>query len=205
MPQKKKKRAAARKPIVPETLTEFRLPARPRISPDGKRIVYIEKTVSKPGKYETRLWMLDTSGGEPRAFTHGPKDSSPCWSPEGDRVAFIRTPEGEASQIYVIDAAGGEARKLTSFPRGSIGEFRFSPAGGKLAVAFRETAEERTEEARKKREEEGRSTPPWVIDDPWFRLDGDGYFGAARYKLYLVDLETGEHSLLYDRDKLGGF
>jgi hypothetical protein len=52
--------------------------------------------------------------------------------------------------------------------------------------AFRPTAEERTEAAEKKRTDTGESDPPYVLEEPWYRLDGDGYFGHQRYTLWVV-------------------
>ena len=34
-----------------------------------------------------------------------------------------------------------------------------------------------------------------MIDDLFYRLDGDGCFGARRHALYLVDAQTGEGDL----------
>ena len=36
-------------------------------------------------------------------------------------------------------------------------------------------------------------------------LDGEGYFGMARHKVYIVDVATGEHEMLYDRSPLGEY
>src|SRR5262249_38772804 len=106
---------------------------------------------------------------------------------------------------WLIPARGGEARALTNFPEGSIRDFRWSPDGRSIAVAFREQDEPWTEAARKAREATGLSEPARVLDDWWYRLDGDGYFNAQRYRLFLVDVEGGSHRLLYDQDTLGDF
>ena len=42
-----------------------------------------------------------------------------------------------------------------------------------------------------------------MVEHEWYRLDGDGYFGDDRFKLYIVDASTGEQRLLYDKDTLG--
>jgi dipeptidyl aminopeptidase/acylaminoacyl peptidase len=192
-----------RRPVLPEDLLKFRLVGSPRISPDGGRIVFVEKHVGGKNEYVMNLWMVDAAGGPPRQFTEGGRDSSPRWSPDGRRIAFIRAKEKHLPQIYSMGADGGEATPLTAFPEGKIGQFRFSPDGKLLAVAFRPQDAQRTKEAAKRRKEEGLSTPPWVIDDWWYRLDGDGYFGAQRYGVYLVDAGTGEHRLLYAEDTMG--
>ncbi|MCH8043571.1 MAG: S9 family peptidase [Planctomycetes bacterium] len=206
---KRNRRASAatkkRRTITPEDLLKFQLVSNPQISPDGRCIVFVKKHVGEKNNYVSNLWIVDTDGGQPRQFTSGEKDSAPQWSPDGSQIAFVRSPKEEPPQIHVIDSRGGEAQPLTKLPEGSIGEFRWSPDGRRLAFGFRETATERTKAAEKERKENGLSTPAWVIDDVWYRLDGDGYFGAQRYQLVIVDTATGQHRKLYTKDTLGGF
>ena len=102
----------------------------------------------------------------------------------------------KSAQIFLISATGGEAAPLTRFPEGSIKSFKWSPDGRMLAVAYRETHAERTSDAKQEREKTGASTPPYVIEDFYYRYDGDGYFGDQRFQLYIVDVATGEHRLL---------
>jgi len=197
--------ARRKRPIAVDDLLKFRPVSTPRISPDGSRIVFVEKHIGEKNQYVTNLWMVDTAGGEPRQFTSGNRDRAPQWSPDGSQVALVRAEDKRCPQIHLLPAAGGEAVALTTFPEGSLGEFRWSPDGKLLAVSFRPQHADWTQEAEKTRKETGASEPPRVIDDWWYRLDGDGYFGAQRYALYLVDVATGRHRKLYAKDTMGGF
>lgn len=205
------KRAAAtgkaRRPekIGAEDLTKIQYLSGPRISPDGSQVVFVHKTVGDKNNYVTNLWHVAVDGGTPRPFTSGGKDGAPAWSPDGSRVAFLSGRQKGRPQIYVIPASGGEATALTSFPEGSIAGFKWAPDGKSMAVMFREEDPEWTEEARQKREAGGLTNPPRVVDDWWYRLDGDGYFMKQRYRLYLVDTATGAHRVIYDEDTLGQF
>ncbi len=206
MPKRPPPRAVAagsRRPAAPEDLLRFRLVSSPQIAPDGRRIVYVEKHAGEKNEYAANLWMVEVEGGPPRQFTDGGRDGSPRWSADGSRIAFVRAREEHRPQIAVIAADGGEAVELTRLPEGSIGALRWSPDGTMLAVSFRAQAEEWTEAAEKERQEKGLSAPPRVIDDWWYRLDGDGYFGAQRYAIHLVDAASGEHRLLYAEDTMG--
>ena len=200
------KQGAGKRPVRPEDLTRYIVVSSPQISPDGRRIVFVRKHVGEKNEYVTNLWMARTDGsGEPTAFTSGGKDGHPRWSPGGSRIAFISRREKTRPQIYVMNADGGEATALTKFPEGSIGTFKWAPDGRSLAVSFRKQDPEWREEAKKEREKKGLSDPPRVIEGWWYRLDGDGYFNAQRYHLYLVDAETGEHRKVYDKDNLSLF
>lgn len=48
-------------------------------------------------------------------------DWTPVMSPDGARIAFIRSPEGSVRDVYVMDAAGGAPRRLTHDARLVVG------------------------------------------------------------------------------------
>jgi len=200
---KKRRVKIKRRPICAEDIKEFKLISDPQISAAGSQIVFVVKQVGDKNNYLTQLWLVETAGGAPRQFTSGKKDRSPRWSPSGHQIAFVTEREEEQPQIYLIDVAGGEASQLTSFPEGSLGQFRWSPDGKQLAVVFREQHPDWTKAAEKNRKETGLSLPPRAAENAWYRLDGDGYFLEQRYKLYLVDAESGESRVIYDRDTIG--
>jgi dipeptidyl aminopeptidase/acylaminoacyl peptidase len=196
----------ARRPITVDDLRCLVGIADPDLSPDGSRLALTRSQVSRTLRTETSIWIVATDGkSPPRPLTAGPKDRLPRFSPNGTRLAFLRG--GDAGvQLAVLDlAGGGEARTLTRFPEGSIRSFRWSPDGRSLAVAFRATEPEWTKAAIDDRRDAGEPDPPRVITTPWHRLDGDGYFGAARHRLHLVDAATGSDECVYALDTLGTF
>lgn len=205
-PRRATTRRARRRTVTPEDLLQYTYLSDPQISPDGTRIVFVHKTVGEKNEYVTNLWMVGSHGSDdPRPFTAGGKDRAPRWSPDGQQIAFVGARETSKPQLYLIGAHGGEAKALTTFPEGSMGSFRWAPNGKVLAVSFRAQDPDHTDESKKEREERGLSDPPRVVDTPWYRMDGDGYFGAQRYALYLVDASTGAHRKVYDKDALGFF
>jgi dipeptidyl aminopeptidase/acylaminoacyl peptidase len=130
--------AADRRSIAETDLFKFVWTADPRISPDGKQVVYVRVTVNeKKDGYDTALWTVAADGSEPaRPFTSGPHDSSPRWSPDGTRISFVRLPEKdrekEGPQIFLISTRGGEAVALTSMPKGAR-DAVWSPDGKTIA------------------------------------------------------------------------
>lgn len=194
------------RPITPESLLEITVVSDPQMSPDGAHVLFARKVVGERNQYETTLWIAPADGaGAPRQVTHGPKDSSPRWSPDGTRIAFVRSETGKPSQIAILPADGGEARVASRLPEGSIRGLEWSPDGARIAFAFRPTEERWTTAEAKRRAELGLSTPPQEIQERWFRLDGDGYFGAQRYALQVLDAATGAHAVVFDTDTLGFF
>ena len=63
----------------------------PRISPNGKAIVYVRRGMDiMTDKAYGRLWILDSDGSNHRKLTSREvNESNPRWSPSGDRIAFV--------------------------------------------------------------------------------------------------------------------
>lgn len=194
-----------KRPIRIDDILKITFVGDPQISPDGGRILFTRKHINDKNKYVTHLCTVDMDGKVQQWTQAEGGNSHGRWSPDGETFAFISGRDKPSPQIYILSTGGGEGRKLTNFPEGVIGGFKWAPNGKKIACLFRETHPNWTEKAKKEREDKGLSSPPWELDDIWYRLDGDGYFGGQRFKLYIVDIETGEHTMLYDACPLGQY
>jgi acylaminoacyl-peptidase len=213
MPQKSTRRRRPRAgggPVSIEDLRHLVVPSAVRFDPidrnGTRRVVFVRKHVCKRAEARMDLWTAPLDGGEPARFTTSGRDGAPAFSPDGERLCFVSRRAGVSSkQLYVMPSGGGEAERLTSLPEGTIGAWKWSPDGTTIALSFRETPEGFREEDRKRRSDSSASEPARIIDDMWYRLDGDGYFGGARFKLLTVDARTGESTVLYEGDRLGTF
>ncbi len=191
--------------ITPQDLERIIIPSQPQVSPDGSTVLFTRKQAGPRNTMTTNVWMVPTTGGEPRIMTSGDKDNHGRWSPDGDTIAFSSGRTKGRPQIRVIPAAGGESRDLTDLPEGSLGEFKWSPDGKSIALTWRVADQDWTEEAKKSREDSGGSEPPRIITSAWYRLDGDGYFMQRRYVLMIVDVATGATRTIWDKDGIGFF
>lgn len=185
--------------ITPEDLLAIQTVADPQISPDGSRILFVKKHTNDKNKVISNLFIVDLDG-HVHQWTGGEGGAgSGRWSSDGSHIAFVSGREGKRPQIFVMPTNGGEARKVTSLDEGAIGEIKWSPDGTKIAYSYRCTSDEWTQAAAKKREEEGKSTPPRITESTWYRFDGDGYFLSDRFAIYTVDVASGESTMVYDK------
>ena len=119
--------------ITIEDLYAIKFLSRPRISPDGQQVAFVVTTIDeRKHEYRSSIWVTPIAGGEARRFTGGTANAhSPCWSPDGRRLAFVSDREGELtgenaqeqkqqgkgkSQLWLIPGDGGEAQQLTFMP-----------------------------------------------------------------------------------------
>jgi Tol biopolymer transport system component/DNA-binding winged helix-turn-helix (wHTH) protein len=84
-------------------------------SPDGRYIAYSSRSV---GYGALRIYLYSFETGESREVTSPPwsfqGDYRPTFSPDGERIAFVRGDRSWLQDIFVIPAEGGEPERLTS-------------------------------------------------------------------------------------------
>jgi dipeptidyl aminopeptidase/acylaminoacyl peptidase len=118
-----------RRPITVDDLLKVRRVGDPQLSPDGRLIAY---QISDPDKAanrsRTQIYLIPVAGGDPVQLTSGDSSATtPRWSPDGKRIAFVR-----GGQIHTMDATGGDVKKITSISTGA-GDPVWSPDGRWLA------------------------------------------------------------------------
>jgi len=107
----------------------------PQLSPDAKSVaLVVSAPVWKTDKHDTRIDVVDVASGAERSLTHDREGvSSPRWSPDGTRLAFLtKDDKTKQSQIYVMPMAGGDAQRITDAKEG-VDEFTWSPDGTRIA------------------------------------------------------------------------
>jgi TolB protein len=93
----------------------------PSVSPDGKSIAFVSDRGGTP-----QIYVMRSDGSEVRRVTfEGSYNTSPCWSPSGDRIAF--SGRRGKNQIFTIKPDGSELMQLTD--SGNNEDPSFSPDG----------------------------------------------------------------------------
>ena len=122
-------------PLQPADIFALEAASDPRISPDGRRIVYVRRANSAAtDSARQSLWIIDTDGSDHLPIATGERNAfSPRWSPSGDRIAYIREIEnGVAIHVYWLDDDRDAEIMRT---QGGIQGLRWSPDGSRLAYA----------------------------------------------------------------------
>jgi dipeptidyl aminopeptidase/acylaminoacyl peptidase len=112
------------------------------ISPDGSRIVSVETPDPGPDSSEFPrpevVVRSLASGASVTLPCEGEADcrlSSPVWSPDGSRLAYVqREPKSNASTVWTVAADGSDPKRWLASFTGVLGSPRWSPDGTELAV-----------------------------------------------------------------------
>ena len=150
--------------------------ADPQMSPDGSRVVFTRVHVDRESdEYRTAIWIADVPGGDPRPLTFGTKDRQPRWSPDGNAIAFVRTPKDEKhGELWILPMSGGEAHAVAKLT-GGISSPAWSPDGESLAFTSPHHPELDDPKREKPKNEPGR-----VVTRPMFRENDLGFIDFDR-------------------------
>ncbi len=137
-----------------DDLLKVRRVSDPQLSPKSDQVAFTITGVDKiANKSTTQIYVVPLGGGEMRQLTNDEhSSSSPRWSPDGEKLAFISARDGE-SQIWTIDVSSGALKKITSISTGA-GDPIWSPDGKWLAFASDVYPECKDEACNQRRAEE---------------------------------------------------
>lgn len=111
---------------VEQGVAEARHIQYPRISPDGRRVVFTALQ---------RLWIMDLPKGKPRRLvsTLEVGQFQPVWSPDGKAIAFITFSAPEGGHIYTVSTDGrATLKQLTPEAPSYYASLEYSPSGNEL-------------------------------------------------------------------------
>jgi dipeptidyl aminopeptidase/acylaminoacyl peptidase len=178
------------KKLTVELFLDWEYVLNPQISPDGGQIVYTRRWTDKVNdRFENDVWIMNSDGSRNRFLLKG---SSPVWSPDGRRIAYVAPGQPSGPQIYIkwMDTADA-GTQITRLER-SPSNLAWSPDGRQIAFnmivparnALRITMPPRPEGAR------------WVeaprsIDRLNYRSDGSGYRAEGFTHIFAISADEG--------------
>ncbi|HKG96999.1 MAG TPA: DPP IV N-terminal domain-containing protein, partial [Pyrinomonadaceae bacterium] len=155
--------AATAQTWEPEMQLKLKAVGAPRVSPDGKRMVYtVNEAVTTPDKSEfvTQIWLANLETKQNTQLTFGEKSSSnPKWSPDGNWIAFTSNRKDNKNNLYVLSMNGGEAEPLTEV-KTAVNNFAWSPDGRSIAFTM---TDQKTEEEEKN--DKGKNDFRWIDEN----------------------------------------
>ena len=164
----------------------------PQIAPDGSWIVYrrVGFDIMKD-RASGSLWMLKPDGSQHQKLTSMEKsESSPRWSPDGKRIAYVSSTD-EGAEIYMYWVNTGKIARLTQLPF-SPGSLSWSPDGSMLAFTMNVAAEPPVLAKMPKKPEGAKwADKPRITDRLYHEADGKGYIKPGFQHVFVIAADGG--------------
>lgn len=166
-----------------------------QVSPDGRQVVYVRHSNDIMSDSTRRsLWLVDVrSGAKTPLFADEHHYSSPRWSADGSRLAFISNKSG-SSQIHVHWLEQNKTARITDV-RSGVSNLTWAPNGKHIAFSMEvlaPTTDFVRSVYRPKRPEGARwSEPAIIVERAYYQADGRGLLDSAYRHLFVVSAEGG--------------
>jgi len=164
----------------------------PQISPDGKKIVYVRRFADPmTDKRYSNLWIINADGTDNRPISSGNHSyTSPRWSPDGNRIAFLSDVDGKP-QIYVRWMDTGQTARITNLEQ-SPDAIAWSPDGRMISFSSL-VAGKGPHLADLPAPPSGAkwAEPPTAYDRLVYRFNGTGYLKPGYIQVFIVSAEGG--------------
>ncbi len=176
-----------------ETFMEMESLGAPSVSPDGRSVIFSRTWIDKVNdRSVSNLWITDIEGKRVRELTAGNwRDSSPVWSPDGRKIAFLSDRDG-TNQVHVMWTDTREAAQLTRL-QATPGELAWSPDGKRLAFTAFLPDEKPALSVKLPARPRGAkwAEPAVLIDRLSWRSDGRGPLPKGHSHVFVLDAELG--------------
>ncbi|MGM0838682.1 MAG: S9 family peptidase [Bacillota bacterium] len=171
----------------------------PQWDKHSRKFAYVQTTICEEDNEYLSTIYVGSLDGKAKPFTYGKgRATTPRWSPDGSRLAFVST-RNEKAQIYVMPVDGGEAEQVTFCKNGARGPV-WSPCGTKLIFSVALESEEDLK-AGSKTEEKKKKPEPMVVEKLRYKSDAKGFLDKKNDHLAVLDLVTKEITLLTHGDR----
>ncbi len=195
--------APAKRAVTAEDYFAFQSVSDPRLSPDGKLVAFVVTTIDQArNRRDNSIWVVSTDGqSAPRRLTaEGANSSSPRWSPDGSRLAFLSSrasqPPASAApstaatpaepprpQICILPMSGGEAQVLTHL-KNAASAIEWSPDGKRLVAVSQTGPSDNPPPA-------GRPSDVRHYSHILFNFNDTGWYDDKRSHIFVIDASSG--------------
>jgi dipeptidyl aminopeptidase/acylaminoacyl peptidase len=176
--------------LVLDLYLEMESVSDPQLSPDGSQIIYTRQWTDKLNdSRESSLWIMNADGAKNRFLIDG---SSPQWSPDGSRLAFLAKGKPQGTQLFVrwMDAEGAVSQ-ITQVEK-SPSDIRWSPDGKWLAFTMLVPEKDSWEIKLPPKPEGAKWTAgPKIINRLNYRRDRQGFLEEGFRHVFLVPADGG--------------
>lgn len=165
----------------------------PQVRPGGTKIAYVRSSGDVMNDRMNRsIWLMDSITGEEQPIAAGPgQHSSPRWSPDGRRLAYVSALEGEKPQLMIRWMDGGTTARVAVLPE-TPRHISWSPDGKQLAfVMFTPGKEPRLGTLPEKPEGAKWAEPIRFTDKLVFRTDAQGLLRPGSSSIHIVPASGG--------------
>jgi dipeptidyl aminopeptidase/acylaminoacyl peptidase len=169
---------------------DFEQVSDPKISPDGKQVIYTRRWVNVlEDKWESALWLMNADGSHNRFLVKG---ASAEWSPDGNRIAYLAEGEPKGTQIFVrwMDTEGASTQVTRVLE--SPADVKWSPDGKSLGFS-RFVAKKSPWEISMPPAPAGAkwTDAPRIVQQLHFRQDRRGFTDPGYRHMFVVSADGG--------------
>ena len=164
----------------------------PQISPNGEWIVYrrMKMDIMKDQTIGN-LWMIKADGSQHQKLTSSENsESSPRWSPKGDKLAFVSDTD-EGAEIYMFWVGSNKIAKISQLPF-SPSSLTWSPNGDQLAFSMNQEKKPAVIVKMPKKPKGAKwADEPRITNRVYHEADGRGYIKPGFNHIFVIPVNGG--------------
>lgn len=170
---------------VPEDVYKMESVTRPKVSPEGKWILYSQSKIDiAKDKAVSKLYMMSSDGKETITLTEQTKGvGNYQWSPDGKYISYLSKGKDEenGAQLFLMDRRGGEGIQFSDI-KGEIEDYTWFNSGKKLIMVVKDFNYADTAKSKVR--------VPFEINRYKFKEDYEGYLDNRKTHLYVFDISA---------------
>ena len=183
--------AAEARPFTPKDMVTLDRVSDPRVSPDGRWVVYNLRTMDyDANRASMSLWLIDLKAKDGKPTRLAASDggaTSPRWSGDSKAIYFASSRAGGTDQVFKLDVASGVVTQVTDLPL-DVGAFAVSPDGKTVVVSLSVDTECPEILCKKKMPEDLTPKSNGVVYDRLFIRHWDAWADDKRNSLFALSL-----------------